>query len=145
MHDTNLHCPNHAAGAANAWVHNSHCSKSNSNLYLSESEENKIETVRGLKVPCSLSEDQYYRLCVVFQVTSSRSSLHSSGSPHQQHPSDSSSRIPPQRVQSQTLYDRQNKWDQNGTRRPNTAQGFHDDQNSVLASIASLSHTETSV
>ena len=58
-------------------------------------------------------------------------------------------RIPPQRVQSQTLFDRQNSQRvgemTSSTMRPSTAQGFHMYQKKTLARTTSLSHTETCV
>jgi len=77
---------------------------------------------------------------------------------HQPHPSNATvngaitHRIPPQRVQSQTLYDRKQKPVEPTpapSNRPSTAQGYHNDQGNgdktSLASPPSLSHIETCV
>lgn len=89
----------------------------------------------------------------------------SAGHAHQSHPSPvgggispqqssassrgESPRSPPQRVHSQTLYDRQSKGAESQSampnQRPNTAQGIRVEDDPAKSSISSLSHTETSV
>ena len=88
----------------------------------------------------------YYSPSIFTSPPPPHTHVQNSGSPHS-----STTHSPPQRVHSQTQYDRKHRPDSAPIRRPSTAQGFHADQPSPVSQDQqprkkiSLSHTQTSV